>query len=220
MKNKIKKIVVSILLLLIVGISPNLFVISQAGYANLSYLSVMFLIPSVVLFIIIYILNNFIGLKDLNRQIKNGLIGGLLATIGLEIIRETGFYLGGMPGDLPKLMGVFLLDRFALGPNILSNIAGWSYHFWNGAAFGIIYSILFGQGKIWLGILYGIFIGLGFMVSPVVIALGVGYFGANFGCGFPVTVILAHLAFGVLLGWYVFRNNSKSTSLFSVLRGE
>jgi len=32
-------------------------------------------------------------------------------------------------------MGVLLLDRFALGPSALSDIAGFSYHFWNGAAF-------------------------------------------------------------------------------------
>ncbi len=213
MKNKIKKIVLSIVVLLLVGISPNLFVISQAGYASLSELAQNILIPSIVLLIIVYIANSFIGLKDLNKKIRNGLFGGLLATIGLEIVRETGFHLGGMPGDMPKLLGVFLLDRFALGPNTMSNIAGWSFHFWNGASFGIIYSILIGQGNIWKGVIFGLLVGIGFMMSPAVIALGVGYFGLDFGIGFSITVIAAHLAFGSILGWFVFRKNSNSVSL-------
>jgi len=120
-----------------------------------------------------------------------------------------------MPGDMPKLLGVLLLNRFALGPNALSNLAGWSYHFWNGAAFGIIYSILAGKGRIWMGIIYALLIATGFMMSPAVVAMGVGHFGINFGWGFPLTVILAHLAFGSLLGWVIYRLNEKDQSLFT-----
>lgn len=140
-------------------------------------------------------------------------MAGLIGTIGLEIVREIGFRLGGMPGDLPELMGVLLLNRFADGPSLLSNIAGWSYHFWNGASFGIIYSLFIGRGKFWTGTIFGILVGTGFMLSPVVIALGVGYFGADFGWGFPVTVYLAHIAFGTILRWLVFKWNEGQKSI-------
>jgi len=43
--------------------------------------------------------------------------------------------------------------------------------------------------------------GLGFMLNPVVAALGVGFLGLEFSKGFPVTVTLAHAAFGTVLGW-------------------
>lgn len=218
MKKEVNKIVLSILALIAAGTSPNLFVAAQAGYASLSDLAVEYLIPSIVVIALIFIINNIMNLKGLNRQIRNGIIGGIVGTIGLEIVREIGFHLGGMPGDMPKLLGVLLLNRFALGPDTLSNIAGWSYHFWNGAAFGIIYSILFGKGQKWLGIVYGLLVGIGFMLSPAVVAMGVGHFGVDFGIGFPVTVILAHLAFGSLLGWLIFRLNDKGISLFSTLK--
>jgi hypothetical protein len=102
-------------------------------------------------------------------------------------------------------MGVLLLDRFALGPSTASDIAGWAYHFWNGASFGIIYVLLFGVTRRWAGVLYGIAVGIGFMISPVVISLGVGYFGLQFSKGFPVTVLTAHIAFGLSLGFLASR---------------
>ena len=218
MKIEIKKIVLSIIILIAAGVSPNLFVAAQAGYAKLSDLAVMILLPSIAVIAFVFILNNFFDFKGLNSQIKHGIIAGAAGTIGLEIVREIGFHLGGMPGDMPKLLGVLLLNQFALGPDTVSNIAGWSYHFWNGASFGIIYSILFGKGQKWLGIVYGLLIGAGFMMSPAVVAMGVGYFGADFGIGFPVTVILAHLAFGSVLGGIIFRLNKEGLSFFSSLK--
>ncbi|MCK5455047.1 MAG: hypothetical protein KAJ16_11825, partial [Calditrichia bacterium] len=129
MKSDLKKIVLSFVVLLAAGISPNLFVAAQAGYASMSNLAVYFLIPSIIILGIIYGLSIRGELKEISFQIRNGIIAGLIGTIGLEIIRETGFHLGGMPGEMPKLLGVLLLDRFALGPNFLSNVAGYSYHF-------------------------------------------------------------------------------------------
>jgi len=203
MNKNIKRIILSLLALVAAGIGPNLFVISQAGYANLSDLAVSFLIPSIIFIFILIGAGIVIDEKDTSKQILTGIVAGLIGTIGLEIVREIGFHLGGMPGDLPKLMGVLLLDRFALGPDTWSNIAGWSYHFWNGASFGIIYIILIGKGKVWYGLIYGVLLGVVFMVSPVVVALGVGKFGVDFGIGFPITVTLAHITFGLLLGWYI-----------------
>ncbi len=218
MKKNYKQIILSLLALIAASIPPNLFVAAQAGYALLSELAVSYLIPSIIFLAGVITVGFLIDAKDTSRQIINGITGGLVATIGLEIVRETGFHLGGMPGDLPKLMGVLLLNQFALGPDTLSNIAGWSYHFWNGASFGIIYSIVVGKGKVWYGLLYGILIGIGFMMSPVVVALGVGHFGVDFGIGFPVTVTLAHIVFGLLLGWFVYRKNTESSGIISLIK--
>ena len=218
MNKNIKRIILSLLALVAAGIGPNLFVISQAGYANLSDLAVSFLIPSIIFIFILIGAGIVIDEKDTSKQILTGIVAGLIGTIGLEIVREIGFHLGGMPGDLPKLMGVLLLDRFALGPDTWSNIAGWSYHFWNGASFGIIYIILIGKGKVWYGLIYGILLGVVFMVSPVVVALGVGKFGVDFGIGFPITVTLAHIAFGLLLGWYIQKKNYTNSGIIDSIK--
>jgi hypothetical protein len=99
------------------------------------------------------------------RAVVWGAAAGVLATIPLEVVRLAGFHFDYMPGNLPRLMGVLLLDRFAQGPSPGSDIAGWAYHFWNGASFGIIYAVVFGTRRRWLGTLYGLLVGIGFMVS-------------------------------------------------------
>jgi hypothetical protein len=40
----------------------------------------------------------------------------MAATVALEVVRITGFRIGALPGDLPRLMGVLILNRFAEGP--------------------------------------------------------------------------------------------------------
>src|SRR5260370_8804552 len=81
--------------------------------------------------------------ESLARTSTIGLGAGAVATVALEAIRLPGFWLGFMPGNLPRLMGVLFLDQFAAGPTLGSAVAGWAYHFWNGASFGLIYVPLF-----------------------------------------------------------------------------
>jgi hypothetical protein len=60
--------------------------------------------------------------------------------------------------------------------------------------------LVFGTRRRWVGAVFGVVLGFGFMLSPVVSALGVGFLGLEFSKGFPVTVTLAHAAFGYALG--------------------
>lgn len=215
MKRSIEKLALTIVALIAAGVSPNLFVIAQAGYAKLSTLAVNFLIPSIVVLLAVLLVGTVRGHTNLVSQIWYGILGGLLATVGLEIVRHVGFLLGGMPGEMPKLLGVLLLDRFALGPNWVSNLTGWGYHFWNGAAFGIVYTLLFGKPRLWGGIGFGVLIGIGFMISPATTALGIGIFGIDFNIGFPVTVTLAHVAFGTILGPFIQRKVQNGVSMYT-----
>jgi hypothetical protein len=221
MKQGKTKLIIVIIVLILAGIAPNLFPYAQGGNASLSSLATKYLIPSAAFIFIITFINFLLKYKDLNHQIYNGILAGLIGTIGLEIIREIGYRIDWMPGDLPKLMGVLLLDRFADGPSFWSNVAGWAYHFWNGAVFGIIFSLLLGRGKIWLGIVYGFLLGIGFMISPVTRALGIGAFGFQFKDGFQfiITVTIAHIAFGGILGAIIYKINKKQPDIIRRVRG-
>lgn len=209
MKTEKTKLIIALIILFLAAISPNLFPYAASGRAELSSLALIYLIPSAVLIFIIIGVTLFLKYKNLKRQIINGIVAGIVATIALEIVREIGYRLGYMPGDLPKLMGVLLLNRFADGPDTWSNIAGWAYHFWNGACFGIIFSLLFGRSNTAWGIVYGIVLGIGFMISPVTRVLGIGYFGLQFNDGyqFITTVTIAHIAYGALLGFLIHKMN-------------
>ncbi|HVJ07188.1 MAG TPA: hypothetical protein VM554_02285 [Acidisarcina sp.] len=189
-----------LILLAAASVSPLIFPIAESGRSSMDILAKFALLPASLLLLLT------IGLlyrvdRSLARISALGLAAGAVATIALEAVRLPGFWLGFMPGNLPRLMGVLLLDQFASGPSMKSDVAGWLYHFWNGASFGLIYVLAFGTCRRWLGAAFGVLLGFGFLLSPVVASLGVGFLGLEFSKGFPVTVTLAHAAFGLALGW-------------------
>jgi hypothetical protein len=194
------RMVTILVLLAAASVSPLIFPLAESGRSTMDVLAKFVLLPSIAVIGIVW---GLLYRQDhpLAKPVAVGLAAGAVATIALEAIRLPGFWLGFMPGNLPRLMGVLLLNQFATGPTPLSDLAGWAYHFWNGASFGLIYVLVFGTYRRWVGTLYGVFLGIGFMLSPVVSALGVGFLGLEFSKGFLVTVTLAHAAFGATLGW-------------------
>lgn len=185
--------------LLLASVGPLIFPAAQAGFSSMPLLATRALLPTIGGLTLLSAVPRR-SHRAVSASIVMGAAAGAIATLPLEIVRLIGFHYGYMPGNLPRLMGVLLLDQFAQGPSLASDVAGWAYHFWNGASFGILFVVLFGTRRRWLAALYGIAIGLGFMLSPVVKSLGVGFFGLEFSRGFPVTVLTAHLAFGGALG--------------------
>jgi len=184
---------------LIIGlaaIAPVAFPAAQAGYATLHDLAYLAIIPAAVLLVLAWAVLRKSCAAGLAASIRDGAVAGALATVVLEAVRYSGFRIGFMPGNLPELMGVLLFDRFALGPTAASTLGGFAYHFWNGACFGIIFSLGRFNLASWWAIPYGAAVGVGFLVSPVVQGLGVGIFGVNFRWHFAATVLTAHLAFG------------------------
>jgi len=199
MNTQLKSLLLLGIVMLAAAVGPNLFPAAMAGHGSLAEMATRFLLPSVAVLVVAAALG-YLWRRAIARLVVLGGLAGIIATLPLEVVRLTGFHLEYMPGNLPRLMGVLLLDRFALGPSVASDIAGWAYHFWNGACFAILYVVIFGTARRWVGVLYGFAIGIGFMVSPVVTSLGVGKFGLQFSIGFPITVTLAHLAYGAALG--------------------
>ncbi len=195
-----KRVMTIFVLLIAASISPLIFPIAESGRGSMNMLAKVALLPSIAVVGFIWGLLRRSN-DPLARLMAVGLGAGAVATVALESIRLPGFWLGFMPGNLPRLMGVLILDQFAAGPTLGSDIAGWTYHFWNGASFGLIYVLVFGTCRRWIGAAYGVLLGVGFMLSPVVASLGVGFLGLEFSRGFPVTVTLAHAAFGGALGW-------------------
>jgi hypothetical protein len=199
--------------LALASVGPLIFPIAESGTNSLGALALHWMLPAIGLLAIIAIAARK-RLPLVSRSIFWGALAGALATVGLEVVRSIGFHIGYMPGSLPKLMGVLLLNQFMTGPTVLSNLAGWGYHFWNGASFGIIYALFLGTRRRWAAIPYALVIGTIFMLSPVVRSLGIGPFGLQFSVGFPVVVYLAHLAFGSLLGWLAARFLQAQPSAF------
>ncbi len=191
--------VLGLIALMLAGISPNLFPLAQAGHAGMSVTVPYLLLPAVILLGIVALAAWRRGHGRLVRRIVAGAGAGIIATLALEAVRITSFKLGGMPGDLPRLLGVLITDRFMSGPSLGSDILGHAYHYWNGAAFGVMFTVLLGRRPLIWSTGYALLIGLGFLASPAVKAMGVGFMASRMPA-MQVTVVIAHIAFGLALG--------------------
>ncbi|MEU9069828.1 hypothetical protein AB0E06_23890 [Streptomyces sp. NPDC048109] len=206
-----------------------LFALAEGGYATLPDLVREVGIPGAVAVVIVPLIALRVSGPRLGRAVLLGAAAGVAGTAVLELVRELGFRVfESMPGDIAMLMGVLLREQIMQGPDTASNIAGWTYHVWNGAMFGITYAVLLGgfpfrrSGGALAGTLtgtgYGLALGTGFLLSPVPKAVGAGVFGVDFGAKFAITVYLAHAGFGALLGWLVHRYGTRIAPLWSVAR--
>lgn len=195
-----EELILSGLAMLLAGIAPNVFPAALAGLAPMPALGLWLLLPSVILLGVVTGVAAWRGHRRLVNRLLAGAAAGFIATLGLESVRATSFHVfEGMPGDLPRLMGVLLTNRFMLGPSVLSDTLGWTYHFWNGAAFGIIFAVLLGRRSMMWALAYAELIGIGFLLSPAVKSLGIGFMGSDMP-SMPATIMLAHLAYGLILG--------------------
>jgi hypothetical protein len=194
-----RSLLLRMILIALASVAPTVFPLSQMGYGSFHDLALVLILPAAVLLALTVVVMATWGHSSLPGLVLTGAIAGAVATVALEAVRYPGFRLGFMPGNLPQLMGVLLLDRFAQGPSPASNLVGFAYHFWNGASFGIVFALLAVGRSRWWAVPYGVAVGVGFLTSPVVLALGVGPFGRDFGWHFAATVLTAHVAFGLAL---------------------
>lgn len=190
-------------LLILAAAAPTAWPLSDMGYGSLHQLAWELILPAAAGLLILATTLRRSRYWPFATQLVRGALGGAVATLALEAVRYPGFRLGFMPGNMPRLMGVLLLDRFMLGPSTVSDVAGFAYHFWNGASFGIIFALLVGRRSCWWALPFALVVGVGFLASPVVQALGVGPFGRDFGWPFAATVLVAHTAFGTALALFL-----------------
>lgn len=198
------EVALTILALIPAALGINVLVVALTpGMPSMSVLTKLVLLPSIGLLLVVWFAAHRLGLERLTNRIWTGLWVGAAATAALDTIRLTGFSLGWLPGNNPRMFGVLILDTMALGPTDFSDFIGSLYHYWAGATLGISYTLLVGRTRWWGGLIWGLLVELGMMTTPpMVIAMGVGYFGLDYGQGWEVlaTSVPAHIAFGIVLG--------------------
>ena len=136
--------------------------------------------------------------KQLADRLAIGVVGGLLATVAYDLIRIP-FHMAGLRIFAPiSAFGVWLAD--ATCSSRFTEVIGWSYHYWNGITFGIMYALFarnrhWGWAIMWACLLETIAIlspfGRIFSLLGNYSAIGIAYLG--------------HVAYGVPLGLMVYR---------------
>ena len=81
-----------------------------------------------------------------------------------------------------------------------AEVAGWTYHFWNGISFGMMFALIRPKGGVILGFLWAEFL------QVLMMAVYPAFLRARLDDpGFLVLGLVGHGLYGVVLGWLVAR---------------
>jgi uncharacterized MnhB-related membrane protein len=183
------------------------------GICSMRTFTLWILIPATVLLVAIAILDLLKGDRRLWRAVVIGAVGGLLAAFAYDIFRIP-FVVAAAHQSGPAWMRLPLYQVFPqFGAMILrthppyaepytlaERILGWVYHFSNGITFGVMYMAIIGDARrrswIW-AIVLAVGLELAMLFTPYT-----GFFGIGLTLRFVIVTLIAHLIFGVALGWY------------------
>lgn len=234
-----QELVLTVLVIVLSGTSVSYLILGSLSLFTYDSLR-SFLVGSAVA---IFLIGTLVHKKypRLTNRLFKGMAAGAIATLALELFRVPGYLvIRWIPmDDMIMLPGMLLTDKAdtIMGvtqivmqsgipmnlfvPPIESLIAGILWHFWNGATFGIVYALFIGKGKWWYGVIWGFIIELGMMLAPWIIMMK-GPFGIGHLDGYNIFVIslIAHVAFGVVLGLLVQRWKKGTDSIFSIVKGQ
>lgn len=219
------ELMLTLLALVPAAIGPNILVIALTpGMPAMPTLVRFALLPSLALLLVVWVAAWVKGYERLVNRIEAGVWVGFFATAALDAFRLASFQFGLLPGNLPRMFGVLIFDRMALGPSAASDLVGSLYHYWVSASFGIAYTLLLGRTRWWGGLIWGLVIEVGMMTTPpMVVAMGTGYFGLAAGNGLLNGVFIGslvpHISYGIVLGVLLERYVAHRGTLLSVLRG-
>lgn len=137
--------------------------------------------------------------------IRQGALAGLFAAVVYDVFRVP-FVLAGKPlfGVFPQFGQLLLYGELVKGDTSWPvQIAGWTYHFSNGAALGIMAAAMIPlsaspKTRFWGSVAWATGVEIALLVSPYYKFLGLHLPMNQF---IPIT-LAAHLVFGAILGWY------------------
>lgn len=212
----LKELILTLVVLACGAIPVNAFVFAPAGFITWGAYFWYLTIPSAVLAQAILVYGYFTRMERFFNRYWVGIWAGIIGTIVLDAVRLTGYKIGWMPYDVPRVAGTMIFDIMLTGPTPLSDFIGYANHFWIGANIGFLYTLMFGRTH-WIGSLFWLlFYEAGMMTSPAVIMMA-GPLGLQFGYGILVVSFTAHVVFGVVQGFIVQRYVKERGSLLQLL---
>lgn len=219
------ELALTLLALIPAAVGPNILVVALTpGMPGMPMLVRFALLPSLGLLLLVWLAARAKRYARLVNRIEAGVWIGFSATAALDVLRLASFQFGLLPGNLPRMFGVLILDRMALGPSLASDAVGSLYHYWVSASFGLAYALLIGRTRWWGGLIWGLIIEIGMMTTPpMVVAMGAGYFGMAQGRGLLNGVFLGslipHVFYGIVLGLLLERYLAHRGTIVALIRG-
>jgi hypothetical protein len=207
-----KRLLLPVLLAVYAGFATvSMTILVPMGLPKTAWM-MLFLIPGLVVHIGLFAWSAKND-KALHGRLVTGLVAGIVGTIALDVIRLIGVKVG-VFGDMPSMFGAmmltgkpvpqFMMEMMSgkLVPDFSmmgAMIVGYIYHYLNGIGMTTVFMVLFGGLRVSAGVWYALAVELGMMVSPPVMMMD-GPFGLKNGPGILIVSLLAHIAWGIVIG--------------------
>lgn len=195
--------VLTLLALVAGGVSSLLIVAATAGLAPMPVLFYAVDVPGMLIVAGILIYARHAGLDRLHRRLWVGVVGGVVLTMALDVVRVAGVHLGYLPDSVTMFGNLITGAAPMTHPTPGSYALGGLYHYLNGVSFALVYSIVFGRTRWWGPVAFAVLVPwVGMMLLPPMAPM-FGPFGlAKFGTvvnGYALDTLLAHVAMGLAL---------------------
>jgi hypothetical protein len=192
----------TLLVLVAGGVFPLLVVTATAGWAPMSALFYGIGVPGILIVAAVWLYARRTGLDRLSRRIWLGVVGGIVLTMALDVVRVAGVHLGYLPDSVTMFGNLIANTSPMADPTASRYLIGELYHYLNGISFALVYSIAFGRTRWWGPVTFSVLVWIGMMTLPPM-APKFGPFGLDrFDVlinGYAVSTLLAHVAMGLAL---------------------
>ncbi|NMD58020.1 hypothetical protein [Tsukamurella columbiensis] len=197
--------VLTLLALACGGLSSLLIVAATTG-SGLASMQVLFWavdVPAMAIVAVIGLLARRGGLDRLARRLWVGLLGGVVLTMALDVVRVAGVHLGYLPDSIAMFANLITGTNPMAHPGPGAYALGEVYHYLNGISFALVYSIAFGRTRWWGPVAFSVLVPwIGMMLLPPMAPM-LGVFGThNYASAwnpYAADTLLAHIAMGLAL---------------------
>ena len=187
------------LTLLVVGCTAagiGAFLLDVAGIVRMPWTISFVSLPALILVIAIAVWAQRVARRPFFNRLLVGLVAGFIATLAYDGVRwaiqETA------PLDYDGFRSINIFGSLILGKPesaLDARIAGWTYHFWNGISFGVMYALVAGPARWYWGLAWGTALEL-LMISIYPVAFAI----QRSDPAFLAISMTGHAAYGAVLG--------------------
>jgi hypothetical protein len=177
------------------GIGVTALIVHVFGWLRMPFFIAVFGVPSVLLLCALAAYARRIDAELFLNSLWVGMFSGLIATFAYDGVRALveRSHIFGYNWYVPILMfGNWITG--APQSSAVAKWAGWTYHYWNGVSFGVMYALAFGRVRWYWGIAFGMFL------EACQLGLFPMFLRVTNKFDFVAISMIGHIAYGAVLG--------------------
>lgn len=177
------------------SVSGAALIIHALGWLPLYFLIEVLAVPSLLGLMLVGVIARRINGGVLFNRLAVGMWAGLVATLAYDAVRWLLLQVGVINFDPYLSHPVFGMLITGLPESSLTAIVvGWLYHFWNGFAFGVMYTLVAGPAAWGYAVIWALFLEVAWLTAlPSVLSF-------RLNTGLITMSLIGHFAYGVVLG--------------------